>query len=394
MAGDVYTEVSSRSWFGRIGGAFKGIVVGLVLMAVAFGLLFWNEERAVARYKTLKEGGGIVLSVASDRVDSGSEGKLVHVAGRADTQATLSDHELGVKARAIALIRDVEMYQWKESSRSETKKRFGGGEETVTTYSYAKEWARRAINSGNFKKPEGHANPTRMAYESRTSIADDVRLGAFHLPDFLIRKISNETPLTLGPDIKPPQNMQGKRQTDGFYLGVDPDAPQVGDLRIRYRVVLPADISLVARQTGSSFAPYTASAGGTIELLEMGIHPAAAMFQKAQQTNTLLTWGLRAGGFLLMAMGVGLILSPMAVFADVVPFLGSLVGAGTKLISLLVAGVLSFITIGIAWFVYRPVIGTAFGVIAGAISVLIARKMKKAAPAQPPPVAPPPVPGG
>ncbi len=396
MEGDSYTEVSSRSWFGRIGGAFKGIVVGLVLMAVAFGLLFWNEGRAVARYKTLKEGGGVVLSVASDRVDSGNEGKLVHVAGRADTGAILLDHELGVQARAITLIRDVEMYQWKELSRSETKKSFGGGEETVTTYSYAKEWAGRAINSRNFKKPEGHANPARMAYESRTILAGDVRLGAFHLPDFLIRKLSNATPLTLGPEIKTPQNVQGKihRQADGFYLGADPEAPLVGDLRIKYRVILPADISLVARQTGSSFAPYTTSVGGTIELLEMGMHPAEAMFRKAQQTNTLLTWGLRAGGFLLMAMGVGLILSPLAVFADVVPFFGSLVGAGTKLISVLVAGVFSCITIGIAWFVYRPVIGAAFVVIASSLSVLIFGKMKKAAPAQPPPVVPPPVPGG
>ncbi len=396
MAGDSYTEVSSKSWFGRIGGAVKGIVIGLVLMAVAFGLLFWNEGRAVARYKTLKEGGGVVLSVVSDRVDSGNEGKLVHMAGRAVTEATLSDHELGVQARAIALIRDVEMYQWKESRRSETKKRFGGGEETVTTYSYAKEWAGRASNSGNFKKPDGHGNPTRMAYESRISLADDVRLGAFLVPDFLIRKISNETPLTLGAEIKPPQNTRGKihRQPDGFYLGADPDVPQVGDLRIKYRVILPSDISLVARQTGASFAPYTASAGGTIELLEMGIHPAAAMFQKAQQTNTILTWGLRAGGFLLMALGVGLILSPLAVFADVVPFVGSLVGAGTKLISALVAGILSLITIGIAWFIYRPMIGAAFAVIAGAIFILLVGKMKKAAPVRPPPVTPPPVPGG
>jgi len=57
MADDSYTEVSSRSWFSRIGGAFTGIVIGLVMMAVAFGLLFWNEGRAVGRYKTLQEGG-------------------------------------------------------------------------------------------------------------------------------------------------------------------------------------------------------------------------------------------------------------------------------------------------------------------------------------------------
>ena len=399
MAGDSYTEVSSRSWFSRIGGAFKGIVIGLILMAVAFGLLFWNEGRAVERYKTLKEGGGIVRSVALDRVDPGNEGRLVHVVGRADTEAILFDKELGVEARAISLIREVEMYQWQESSRSETKKKIGGGEETVTTYSYAKEWQGRVINSGNFKKPDGHANPARMAYESRTVIADDVRLGAFRLPDFLVRKIGNQTPLALSQDIKLPQNLQSKvlRQVDGFYLGADPNAPQIGDLRIQYKVILPADISLVARQVAASFAPYQAAAGGTIELLEMGTHAADAMFQKAQQSNTIMTWALRLAGFLLMAIGANMVLAPLVVFADVVPAIGSLIGVGTKLISALFGGVFSFITIGIAWFVYRPLLGIAFLAVAVAIVVVIFKKARKAEPVMPPPMppseGPPPVPG-
>jgi len=73
----------------------------------------------------------------------------------------------------------------------------GSGVIIAGRYSYAREWAGRAIDSAHFKKPEGHANPARMAYESKTVIADDVRLGAYRLPDFLVRKIGNETPLTL-----------------------------------------------------------------------------------------------------------------------------------------------------------------------------------------------------
>ncbi|KJS02684.1 MAG: hypothetical protein VR65_04400 [Desulfobulbaceae bacterium BRH_c16a] len=44
-----------------------------------------------------------------------------------------------------------------------------------------------------------------------------------------------------------------------------------------------------------------------------------------------------------------MVLAPLAVFADVVPTVGSFVGAGTKFISTLLAGAVSFITIGIAW---------------------------------------------
>jgi hypothetical protein len=56
-------EVTTESWFGRIGGAFKGIVVGLVLFFAAFPHLFWNEGRTVKRYKTLHEGAGSVISL-------------------------------------------------------------------------------------------------------------------------------------------------------------------------------------------------------------------------------------------------------------------------------------------------------------------------------------------
>ncbi|MFH0783122.1 MAG: TMEM43 family protein [Pseudomonadota bacterium] len=399
MVDDSFTEVSNRSWFNRIGGAFKGIIVGLLLIVAAFGLLFWNEGRAVQRYKTLQEGGGIVKSVSAQAVDPGNEGRLVHVTGRAETTETLVDSEMGVKAPAIALIREVMMYQWKESSRSEKRKKLGGGEETVTTYTYSKEWSERVLDSTAFKQQEGHSNPGHMAYQSKTINAENVRLGAFKLPDFLVRKITGESPLTLNSEVPPPltQRMNVQRESNGFYFGGNPSSPQVGDLRMTYRVVLPAEISLVARQVGTSFTPYTAAAGGSIELLSMGTLGADAMFKEAQQSNTILTWVLRLGGFVLMAIGVNMLLAPLVVLADVVPAIGSLIGAGTFIISTLFSGVFSFLTIAIAWFVYRPLLGCALVGVAVAIGVVLFRKVKKAEPVMAPPIppsTPPPVPGG
>ncbi len=400
MVVDSFTEVSNRSWFNRIGGAFKGIIVGLLLIVAAFGLLFWNEGRAVKRYKTLQEGGGLVQSVSVQAVDPGNEGRLVHITGRAETTETLVDSEIGVQAPAIALIREAEMYQWKESSRSETRKKLGGGEEIVTTYTYGKEWSERVLDSRSFKQPDGHGNPGNMAYQSKTIMAENVRLGAFKLPDFFVRKIRGESPLTLNPEANLPitkKRRDVQKQANGFYLGGNPDSPQVGDLRITYRVVLPAEISLVARQAGTSFAPYQTAAGGSIELLSMGTFGADAMFKEAQQSNTFLTWALRLGGFVLMAIGVNMLLAPLVVLADVVPAIGSLIGAGTFFISMLFSGVFSFLTIAIAWFVYRPLLGCVLVGVAVAIGVMLFRKVKKAKPVMVPPIppsTPPPVPGG
>ena len=42
-----YTETTQTSWGSRLGGAFKGMVTGIVLILVGTGLLYWNEGRTV-----------------------------------------------------------------------------------------------------------------------------------------------------------------------------------------------------------------------------------------------------------------------------------------------------------------------------------------------------------
>jgi len=392
MSNDSYTEVTSKSWFGRIGNAFKGILAGLVLVAIAFYLLFWNEGRAVKRYKTLQEGGGTVISVAADNVDPGNQGKLVHLTGRAVSDETLRDPEFGVASQAIKLRRVAEMYQWQEESRSEEKKKLGGGTETTTTYTYSKTWSTDHIPSGNFKVPEGHANPGQMAYQSQELAAAKVSIGAFTLSPSLVSQMRDYTPLALGPDYTLPSALAGKGKASGnsIYLGKDPGTPQVGDIRLSFQEVKPMEISLVARQVNATFEPYRAKAGGTIELLEAGSHSAEGMFQQAQKSNTILTWALRAAGFFLMMIGLQLILGPLPVLADVVPLFGTIVGAGTGFIAALIAAILSFCTIAVAWIVYRPLIGIILLVVAGAIAFLLLTRLRKAprAAAAPPP--PPP----
>ncbi|MFM8807304.1 MAG: hypothetical protein ACKOJB_00080, partial [Chthoniobacterales bacterium] len=112
---DSIQVTSNSSWFSRLGKAFTGIVVGIILIIVGIALLFWNEGRAVKTYNTLKEGQGLVVDVASDTVDAANDGKLVHLTADAVTDETLVDSDFAISANAIRLRRDVEMYQWKET---------------------------------------------------------------------------------------------------------------------------------------------------------------------------------------------------------------------------------------------------------------------------------------
>ena len=74
------TEVTTQGWFSRIMESIKGVLVGLICFVASFPLLWWNEGRSVQTYKSLTEGRGAVVSVASDSVqpnnDSGAPTRL------------------------------------------------------------------------------------------------------------------------------------------------------------------------------------------------------------------------------------------------------------------------------------------------------------------------------
>jgi hypothetical protein len=91
------------------------------------------------------------------------------------------------------------------------------------------------------------------------------------------------------------------------------------------------------------------------------------MFQAAQAANTTLTWILRAGGFLVMFLGLTLMFKPIAVFGDVIPIVGTLLGAGLAVFAGAVAAALSLITIAISWLAFRPLVGIALLLLAGGV---------------------------
>ena len=152
--------------------------------------------------RSLTEGAGAVKSVAADAVEPANEGALVHVTSAVVTDAPVADPEFDVEAQAVKLIRTVEMYQWKEDEKSETRKKLGGGTETVTTYTYDTAWSSDLEDSSQFQETAGHENPGSMPYDSTTTVADPVHLGAFVLsPTFLrsfLRLLFCVWPMKLG----------------------------------------------------------------------------------------------------------------------------------------------------------------------------------------------------
>jgi hypothetical protein len=161
--------------------------------------------------------------------------------------------------------------------------------------------------------------------------------------------------------------------------------PQIGDLRIKFKVVKPATVSIISKQIGNTFEPYEADAGDAIELLEYGKISSKNMFTHAQDTNRMMTWILRLCGFVGMFIGLTLIFKPLVMVANVLPFLGSILNLGIGLFAGIIAFTLSILTIAIAWLFYRPVLSILLLAVGVGLFILIKRysKKKKSTPAQP-----------
>jgi hypothetical protein len=373
---DSFSEVTTESWFDRIRESIKGVATGLLLAVVAFPLLFWNEGRAVKTARGREEGAGAVVSVKPDAVDPKNDRKLIHTTGLATTDETLRDDPFGVSAPGIKLIREVEMYQWREKKQTRRKKE-GGKQVKVTTYDYEKVWSAAPIDSGEFKRPLGHENPKRLPYESRTFRAKSVTLGAIALPPALVDKIggAEALPVTerMALQMKPHLAEHARLVAGGYYFGRRPSEPAIGDTRVRFKVVPPATVSVVAQQVGGTLAPYATQTGSTIQLLQMGTLDAKAMFTSALASNATLTWILRGVGLVLLFLGLLLIFNPLAVLADVIPFVGDLLRFGIAAFAGVATVVLGGLTIAIAWVGHRPLVGIPL--LVGSLALLVGLKL-------------------
>lgn len=411
------TVTTKQSWGSRLGNSFKGIVVGLVLFVIAFPVLFMNEGRTVKRAKALEAGESAVVPVLCDTVDAANEGKLVHTSGKLATIDTLEDWQFGLKVKGIRLKRKVEMYQWVEESESRTEEKLGGGTETVTTYTYKKEWCNKRIDSSEFQE-KGHDNPVSIPFEAKQFQAKNVTLGAYVLSDDIIGRIGGDAVYALPQDFVVPENLSagatyeaGQVYGNAVYFmkrGISAEVQniaqvagenvaqavedavvekpkagriagqveaEIGDVRVTFAASLPHDFSIVAQQQGNGFVAY-ATKDGTVLLTADRMASAVEMFQSAKSANKVMAWVLRFLGWLLMFIGVKTILEPLRILAAVVPFIGRIVGFGAGLVALAVSLPLTLITIAIAWIYYRPILGISLIVLAVGIFAFILYKKK------------------
>lgn len=379
-----YQEVTKTSYGSRLGNSLKGILTGLALLIAASALLWWNEGRAVKTSKMLKSAESACVDVADvSTVDPALNGKMIHATAVAKTDEVLVDPDFGVQAGAIRLVRETEYYQWVEHSKSETKDKLGGGQETVTTYTYSREWVSSPVNSANFHDPDYQgSNSVRLTVADNEIRAGKVDFGGYVLPPSLVAAIPANTPaavpasLAEGEDTFVSGNM--------VYYGADPQKPAVGDVRVSFLQADGGEASILAQVTGNTFEAFKHKNGKSLMTLQMGNHSMESMFESEKAANKTILWILRILGIMLVIAALRMMFSILVTILKVLPPLAKVGELGVNLVTFIVGLVWSLIIILIAWVVYRPVLAIALAVVVCLLVAFLISKSKKAAEAAAP----------
>jgi hypothetical protein len=158
------------------------------------------------------------------------------------------------------------------------------------------------------------------------------------------------------------------------YLGMNPNNPEVGDVRVTFEQTPPAEVSIIAQVRGNTFEKFKASNGYTFSRLAMGNAGSGEMFESARSDNKLFAWIFRVIGIICVIAGLRMIFKPLSVIADVIPILGTIVEGGAGVVAFLLGLAWSLVVIAIAWVRLRPL--WAGGLIAVAVLLLGMSYMK------------------
>ncbi len=407
-----YQEQQITGYGTRVGRSFKAIGGGIMLFCIGTALLWWNEGRTVKTAKMLEEAGGAYVEMENpDKKDASLDGELVCGTAMATTEDSLSDSQFGVGAKAIALHRKVEYYQWVEHAKEQSEDKLGGKEVTTTTYTYSKEWVGSPVESASFHDPAYQKkNMVLTTVETADQYAENVSFGAYKLNESLIRHISSreELPLAISPDLLKELNKQTQTAYQRFYstkkavndtivrdsvnkddleyvhqsanvlyFGRVPGSPEVGDVRVTFEQVVPAKVTVMAVVSGDSFKAFKAKNGKRFQTLVMGQKTGDEIIASEQDANDFWKWVCRIIGVLLVIGGLNGIFGFIETILKVVPFVAGIFGWGVGVVCTVVGIVWSLIVIAVAWLFYRPLLGIALLAIAALLIWLFAFKGKK-----------------
>ena len=312
-----------QNFFQKIMGSLVGSLFGLGLFLLAFGVIWWNEGKT-----NLADVARTSLSVSAEQIDSVNDGKLVAVTAPLAAGAPIGDPDFVEPGNFLVLERVAEMYAWDESSG-----------ENENSKKYEQKWTTSPADSSKFKVVDGHANPAMKVKENR-NVATGGTIGSFGV-DLANLSLPSEDRIP-AESVAWVDSLKGEIYDDDFYLApANPDQPKVGDIRISYNALPnPLNVTLFGQQTGKQLisAPYDNGKNTFYRAIEGDRNQAISTLETE---NTMLTWAMRVGSFLMMWLGLSIFFSPLVDMLGILPVL--------KQIGSFLSGVVTFVITLVLW---------------------------------------------
>jgi len=369
---DNYTTVTKKGYFSRLGSSIKGILTGLLLFLLSFAVLYWNEGRV--DLSNIAE--DAVPFTASEQAAAELDGELVAGFGTLSTEEKLGDDMFLKPGAYMQVVRKTQVYAWVEKTSTETETKLGGSEETKTTYSYQKDWVNKAANADTFKVPRGHGNVAKTIEGSSVTVAT-AALDKYAVEPGALALVGSQE-LTLTEEmVDITENDEASLEGNEIFVGIGTmSKPFVGDMRVSYSVVPSpqSDVTVLGKLQGEKIAPYFDKDGNKLYRAFKGDKEAAVA--KLGKEHSRMTWILRVVGFLMMWIGLAAIFAPLHTMLDVIPLFGSIGKSAIKGVALVIALVLSIVTILISMIAHNMWALIAVVVIlVGGFGFLVKKKM-------------------
>lgn len=366
---NTFTETKTTSYGQGVKNSLGGVIAGIIIFILSFVLLWFNEENCVRLIHKEDFINKNAIAVNSNMVNRSNDTKLIATNGSVYTDETLSDSMVTV-GKALNLARTVEMYQWVEKQHTQKHRTSNGGLTETTTYSYEQKWDKTEHNSDKFKKTE-YNNP-KFTYKSKLISANSGTMGDFKLDKNQIAIIGNYQ------DIEKLEPVKDFKIIDSYYYkGHNYSSPEIGDIRISYKYVPSgADVSIIGQQNWNNTIGEMTTRDDSVYLQYDGILSLKDMLNRYNQSNTLLTFGVRFLGFILMFIGLQMLVNPIIAIARFVPYLSEITEFISSFLLLAIALILSLLTIAVAWLVYRPILAISLLIVTGIIIYYIRQYIK------------------
>lgn len=393
-----------NSFFGRLHGYFLKILFGFILFILGIAVALFNEIKVVENYEANEKSKQDCVDAPFGAVEAKNNNKLVYVAGKTECEKPLIDKEFNVvSSNSIRLIRNVEVYQWVENSKTTSEEIAEDNIRDTVDFYYDRKWVTYVVDSDKFMYPDKHDNFLQeLPYASTVLTSQKVNLGAYYLKPEQLKKIGKPESVYLDeeslelPDAaivygdtiyySPQLALENKKETEKalregtepeVVFVPDPQKPIIGDIKITFKKIADTEISVIAKQSGEWLGSYKDDRLQFFEIRE-GIIKKQNFFKLEENDTGFMAWIGRFGCLLIAFAGLYMVFSSFERIGDLVLLFGAVSACGNAFVSILCSLGFTMLMAGLAWTQQNVLLAVILIIVSIMLLVLTAIMVAKA----------------